>query len=249
MLARSVDAGNGWQWIADGFALFRRDAVVWVTITVALLVIWFAAAMIPLLGQIAINLFMPVFVAGIMLGCRALDEGKSLEFSHLFAGFRGKIGPLITVGAVHLAGIVALLVVLFAVAGSTMLSAVFSGGSDFGMLFAALRSVLVALAIGLLLYVPVVMLIWFAPLLIVFHDTPPVEAMKLSFRACWINVWSGLAYGAIVLVLWLVASIPFLLGLLFFNHTATTEIYTSYKDIFVPGDAPPAAAPRNPLLS
>ena len=47
-----------------------------------------AAAFIPFLGGLAMTLFGPVFAAGIVVGCKALDEGEELELGHLFAGFR-----------------------------------------------------------------------------------------------------------------------------------------------------------------
>ena len=39
------------------------------------------------------------------------------------------------------------------------------------------------------------MLIWFAPLLVVFNGLPPLEAMKLSFAACLKNMLPFLVYG------------------------------------------------------
>ena len=47
----------------------------------------------------------PVFAGGVMLGCKALDEGGELELGHLFAGFKEKLGTLAAVGAIYLVAV------------------------------------------------------------------------------------------------------------------------------------------------
>ena len=96
---RAVPAGNGWSWIAAGWELFKRQPGAWIGIVVVLFVIFLAAAFIPVIGSIAVMVLFPVFVGGLMLGCRALREGGRLEIGHLFAGFRGHIGTLAAVDA------------------------------------------------------------------------------------------------------------------------------------------------------
>jgi uncharacterized membrane protein len=83
------------------------------------------------------------------------------------------------------------------------------------------------------LLVPLVMAIWFAPALVVFHDVAPIEAMKQSFRACLKNVVPFLIYGIIVLGLGIVATIPFGLGWLVLGPTLIGSTYYSYRDIFL----------------
>src|SRR6185295_11178749 len=89
----------------------------WIGITVVFIAIFFAMALVPFAGMIAQYLLMPVFMAGIVLGCRAIDEGKSLEFNHLFAGFQTRFGTLAAVGGLYLAGFVAIMVVVMLITG------------------------------------------------------------------------------------------------------------------------------------
>lgn len=247
MEARVVEAGRGWQWIVGGFALFRMNPLVWVSLTVILVLMWMISLMIPMIGPLLFNLFSPALFAGLMVGCKALESGGQLELAHLFAGFRKSASPLVTIGGVYLVGTIVVVGIVFLVAGDSMLPAVMSKSPpDMEAMAAALRSMALGLTIGLAFYIPLLMMIWFAPLLIVFHDQPPVAAMQLSFRACWINMQPFLVYGLAILVLWFIASIPLLLGLVILLPVLICSAYTSYKDVFSLGAAP--AAGGNPLL-
>lgn len=247
MEARIVEAGRGWQWIADGFALFRKNPLVWISLTVILVLMWMVSLMVPMIGPLLFNLFSPALFAGLMVGCKALESGNQLELAHLFAGFKKSASPLVTIGGVYLVGTIVVVGIVFVAAGGSMLPAMMSKSElDMEAMAAALRSMALGLTIGLAFYAPLLMMIWFAPLLIVFHDQSPVEAMKLSFRACWINMLPFLVYGLVILVLWFIASIPLFLGLVILLPVLICSVYASYKDIFSPGAAP--AAGGNPLL-
>src|SRR5215813_2448390 len=84
---RSVEAGQGWAWIASAFGLFRKRAAAWIGITVVLFVLLFVLNLIPFIGTIANTLLMEVFLGGLLLGCRALDNDGEFGVGQLFAGF------------------------------------------------------------------------------------------------------------------------------------------------------------------
>jgi uncharacterized membrane protein len=85
----------------------------------------------------------------------------------------------------------------------------------------------------LALLLPVVMAIWFAPPLVVFHDKSAVEAMQESFTGCLRNIVPFLLYGLVMLVLGVLAAIPFGLGWLVLGPVLAASLYTSYKDIYL----------------
>jgi uncharacterized membrane protein len=247
MEARIVEAGRGWQWIVDGFALFRKNPLVWIALTVILVLMWMISLMIPMIGPLLFNLFSPALFAGLMIGCKALESGEQLELAHLFAGFQKSASPLVTIGGIYLVGTIVVVGIVFVSAGGSMLPAVMDKSQpDIETMAAAVRSMALGLTLGFAVYIPLLMMIWFAPLLIVFHDQTPVAAMKLSFRACWVNMMPFLVYGLVVLVLWFVASIPLLLGLVVLLPLLICSVYASYKDIFNPAEAP--VTDSNPLL-
>ncbi|HJQ62753.1 MAG TPA: BPSS1780 family membrane protein [Burkholderiales bacterium] len=247
MNARVVEAGKGWQWIVDGFGLFRKYPLMWISLTVVLVLMWMVSFLIPLVGPLLFNLLSPVLFAGLMIGCKAVEGGEELELSHLFAGFKKNPTALVTIGGVYLVGTIVVVGVIFLAAGGSMPTAVLDKSGDMQAVAAAMRSMAFALLVGLTLYLPLLMLIWFAPLLVVFHDLNPVEAMKMSFFACLSNWLAFLVYGVIILVLWFIASIPIFLGLVILLPVLICSFYASYKDIFLAA-APKPAGGGNPFL-
>jgi len=241
--ARVVAPARGWQWLFEGFWLFRKTPVIWLALTIALGLMWAVSLVIPVLGPLLFNLLSPALFAGLMIGCRALESGKPLEIGHLFAGFRQHAAPLVTVGGVYLVGTVVVVGIVLVVAGGSMLPAVLTKpGTDIETLRAAARSMSLALAVGAAVYVPLLMVIWFAPLLVVFDGLAPVAAMKLSFTACVSNTVPFLVYGVAVLMVWVILSLPAALGaaggllvvalLVASIPVLICSVYTSYRDIF-----------------
>lgn len=235
MAPRTVNAGNGWQWIVDGFSLFRTAALPWIALTLLLTIVWIVSLLIPILGPLVFNLFSAVLFAGVLIGCRDVEQGKPLEVKHLLAGFESNVPALVTVGGVHLVGAIAILGVVFGVVGVSTFAAMQPGKPpDLATSMALLRNVLIALVIALVLYTPLIMAIWYAPALIIFDRLGAMDAMKQSFAACWVNMTPFLIYGIALTLLFVVAAIPLLLGLLVLLPVMFCSIYTSYRDIFHP---------------
>jgi uncharacterized membrane protein len=229
---RTVPAENGWQWIVQGWNLFKRAPGVWIALMVVFIVVSIVLAFIPVLGSIASMALTPVFTAGMMIGCRALDEGGELKVEHLFAGFRERFGTLLSVGLLYLAAVLVIALVAGLVTGVKLFSLMDDGGIDPGAAASAVLSILLALLIMLALLVPVFMALWFAPALVVFHGHGALEALKASFEGCLKNIVPFLVQGMILLVASIVASIPFGLGWLVLGPVLIASIYTAYRDIY-----------------
>ncbi len=228
---QGVAAGRGWDWIASGWELFKKQAGMWIALVLVAFVIFFVLAMIPVVGSLATFVLSPVFAAGVLAGSRAVDEGRGLEIGHLFAGFREKLAPLATVGAIYLGAAVAIALGVGLATGASIF-AMMSGAGEAATPAAAL-SLILALLIMLALLLPVVMAVWFAPALVLFHDKGAVDAMKESFSGCLRNVVPFLVYGVVMMVFGVIAAIPLGLGWLVLGPVLCTSFYTSYKDIYV----------------
>lgn len=229
---KGVAAGRGWDWIAAGWELFKRQAGMWIALALVALVIFVVLAFIPFLGSIASFILTPVFGAGVVIGCRAVEEGRPLEIGHLFAGFREKLGPLATVGAIYLGTAVVIALVVGLATGASIFALMSGARPDMATPAAAL-TVILALLIMLALLLPVVMAVWFAPPLVVFHGKSAVEAMQESFTGCLRNIVPFLVYGVVMLALSLLASIPLGLGWLVLGPVLAASLYTSYQDIYL----------------
>jgi uncharacterized membrane protein len=229
---RGVAAGHGWSWIAQGWDLFKRQPVLWIGIAVTLFVILLVLAFIPLLGPLANAVLWPVLSAGLLIGCRALAEGGTLEFGHLFAGFRDRFGTLVAVGAISF-GVSLVIGILVAVAMGVSMFTMFGGGPGPNAAPEALMTMALATLVMFALLLPLMMALWFAPALVVFHERGPVEALKESFTGCLKNIVPFLIYGLIGLVLAILASIPVGLGWLLLGPVLIGSLYASYRDIYL----------------
>lgn len=230
---RSVNAGQGLVWLQQGWTMFLRNPGTWVIIALVLLIIQMVLAFIPVIGSLASCLLSPVFVGGLLLGCRALDNGGELRFEHLFAGFSGASGPLVTVGALFAGGMLAIFLITFLVGGGAALTGFAMGRSNAGVGVAtAFSGIMLAGLLYLALSIPLLMAYWFAPALVLFKDMRPIDAMKASFSASLNNILPFFIYGIVCFVLMVVAMIPFGLGLLVLFPWLVASLYASYVDIF-----------------
>src|SRR4029434_779413 len=83
----AVPAGRGVDWWQSAWQLFTAAPGAVIIITLVYVAHMMVLSFIPRLGQIAMSLLNPVFLGGIMLGCREQDRGGALSVQHLFAGF------------------------------------------------------------------------------------------------------------------------------------------------------------------
>ncbi len=234
---RSVPAGHGWKWLADGWALFRRQAGAWILITVVFLAVSIVIAIVPVLGNIAGYVLGPIFAGGLMLGCHELARGGELRLGHLFDGFRDRFGRLALVGVAYFLMFLGAFLVAFAIAGAGLgLGWLFGiGGGDPLPGAIGATTMLLAVLVALALMVPAAMAIWFAPALVVLNDFGVADALKTSFGACLKNLVPFLVYGLAFVGLAILASIPLMLGWFALVPTIIASVYTAYRDIFYAG--------------
>lgn len=215
---------NGWNWIQNGFEMFRKSPKVWAAIFFAYLLISISLYLfLPLIGLILFYLVDPLFVAGFMLGCKAIDSGHKLEISHLFSAFKHNASRLVTLGGINLVG----RIIIFGVIGLVFVNSGYDvyldkiGQGDFDWLFSS--SVELKLLIWLLvvaaLMLPLYMAYWFSPALVEFDEIEPFDAVHLSLKGCIKNAKVFLFYGfsllAIIIAFFLaVAVIGGILGLI-----------------------------------
>ncbi len=230
--SRAVGAGRGWDWIAEGFDLFKKAPGIWILTIVIFFACSVVIGIIPVIGAIANIIIMQIFVGGLMLGCRALDNGESLEIGHLFAGFSTRTGDLVVLGVLTIVGWIVAVIPAILIAGGGAFMSMMMGGNPGAQFGAMGLTFMLGLLITLAIAVPLYMALWFAPALVVFNGLKPVEAMKASFAGCLKNIVPFLLYGIVVLVLCFVAAIPFGLGFLVLGPVAVASMYTGYRDIF-----------------
>lgn len=243
MNIRKVRAGRGWQWVVEGVALFKKSPVNWFLMVGVILVAAKIVMMIKFVGLLVL-LVAPVVLIGFMEGCRALEYGKDLKFGYLLSGFVRNTAGLITLGGVSLAGNFLSLVVITTVGGEAIAEVMkfmaqqkVTPENAHLIRDAASQAMMAGLA-GWIISIPLMMALWFAPLLVYFNNLKPLNALLHSFWACWKNFGAFLLYGMVLAAALMLATPVAMatrvldLALWLIMPVVIPTIYASYKDIF-----------------
>ena len=266
MQIKTVESGRGAGWLLDGADFFTRDIKNWAAASLALVIMSYLAGKVPAgMGELVFNVLSPVFLGGLMLGCRTQDQGGQFPFPSLFAGFGDRFVPLLLIGVILLAGIFVLVlfavisIFLFGINLASILDALQSGDishvdSNFSL---ALIPILIAIGAS----VPLFMAVWFAPALIVLANLGVSAALKQSFAGCLANIVPFLVYGAaglgICIALVFATGIFSLFGsmlakmlfgacMLILIPVTTASIHIGYKEIFSGDAAAPVVTATGP---
>lgn len=243
MEARKVAAGNGLLWIKQGYWLFKKSPVLWVVLTVIGVMGLLSLSIIPVIGDPLATLLFPILLAGFMLGCRALELGEELELAHLFAGFHKNASSLVTLGGINLASQYLILGVMKLTGGAALVEILMSGKpvENQEVLMQATEGAGLAILLGMLLFGVLLMAMQLAPMLVIFGKAAPVAALKASLQAFIRNMLPMTAYGVMMMMLALLASIPMMLGWIILMPVMITSVYAIYRDLFPAQiESPPA---------
>jgi hypothetical protein len=244
---RKVAASQGFQWVAAGFRLYRKNPLLLSAAFGVLFGVVMALGLIPVVGGSLSELASPLMVAGFMAAYRALDDGKELELPNFMAGVQGPAIPLMAVGAVQLLGTLLISQIMLGMGFDPQ--AVMTAAQtqkDPAELQAILNQAMPAIFTGLLLFTPLIMATWFAPALILFGGARPATALGVSLRAVAKN-WAAMLVNGLTLgaVLFLAALVPMLLGLLVAMPILFGSLYASYQAIFAVWADDSASASEN----
>ena len=251
MRAQNLPAASGWQWLSHGFAIYRRNPLLFALQVMSYWFIILLINIVPLLGTLIAALINPALLVGLMLSARQLEQDKSVSVRTLFEAFRGDYKPLLWLGGLYLlASLAALSLSVLADGGEFLRFLTSDKTEDSAAAEGAMWLPITFVACGML---PVFMAWWFAPVLVAWHQQTVGKALFFSFMACAINwrpflvyslalivvagILPGLALG--VLGVLLPASLAPLLGTapLFaaagvLAPTIFASFYVAYRDIF-----------------
>lgn len=220
---RVVEGTRGSSWWGEGWRLFRLRPAMWIAIVLLYLVATVLVSLVPYVGDLGTSLLTPVFMGGMMIGCRALDRGEPLRVLHLFEGFQAThFVQLLVIGAVN----VVLAIGLKLVSGAGLLGTealeqlAMAQDPMAGLAGSALAMSATALFVLLLVLVAAAvfaMLNWFAPALVALRGVRGIEAMKVSFVAClrnWVPflVYSLIAAAVSIIVVIVLTIVALVLG-------------------------------------
>jgi hypothetical protein len=185
--SRAVAAGNAFDWLRQGWALFAVSPGGWIAITIVLLVLMLGLNIVPLVGALAANLLTPLLAAGLLESCQKAADGLAPEVGDLFAGFKHNTGNLVTVGVFYMTAMLVVLLIVLALGGGSVAGGLMMGRpAGIGLAFGGL---LLAMLLSLALTVPLVMALWFAPALVYFNNMMPLPALKAISMPALKTLW------------------------------------------------------------
>jgi hypothetical protein len=252
MQARIVGLQRGARWLGEGWQLFRGAPLGWLAMVFAYWLLMTFASLLPLVGVLIAPVLVPAFSVGLMAAARAVGSGQRLELALLFEGFRRPaLRTQLVLGLAYLACL-ALVLSASALADNGALARWMTTGQRPDEDALQSEAFLAALACAALLYVPVMMMFWFAPPLAAWHATGAGKALFFSFFACLMNWRAFLAYGTVTAAVTLVLPFLALSGLMLASGgalavpvvslafplllvllpTLFASFYVSYRDVF-----------------
>lgn len=238
---RRIASGHCVDWLAGGWRLFMAIPGVWLQQSLLFMAILFAIGVVPLIGWAVVLVAFPVLSAGMLWTAAETAAGRRPGVAGLFIGLRRHAGNLLMVGIFYLlGGLLAGLVGALVGGGAALTGYVLGALAGMGL---TLGGVVLGSAVFMVLWVVLIMALWFAPSLVLFHDVAPLEAMRLSVEACIRNVLPFALMAVMLYVLIWLAMLPAGLGMLVLVPVMAGAVYTSYQDVFGERPALPEAPP------
>ncbi|QID16636.1 hypothetical protein G3580_02720 [Nitrogeniibacter mangrovi] len=186
MQAYKRTPSHGIAWVAQGFALWKRNPALVTYLTFGYLLMLVVINTIPFIGQVIAALVMPAVSLGVLNGLLAVHEKRKVGPDVLFSGFKSDIHALVTVGGLYLIGSL-LALAASAIADGGILLQILTGfrAPDEDTMNAP--GLFTAALITVALTTPLMMAYWFAPMLVGWQKVSAPKAMFFSLVACWRN--------------------------------------------------------------
>lgn len=183
-----LPAGAGFTWLREGLRLFGRQPIGLPAMVVLYLMMLVAPALLPIVGIAISGVLAPFASVGLLGACRDAAEGRMptpLAFSQPFRPTPARL-QMLRLGIIN-----AILLLIVATLAALLVPELPDGEAPQSLQDVPLPSLLTQL----LLYLPVMALMWFAPVLTGWHGIAPAKAMFGSVVACWRNVGPMLIFG------------------------------------------------------
>jgi hypothetical protein len=209
---------QGLRWIRDGLRLFGRQPFALAALSAFYLLLVLFPTTVPLLGPALAGVVAPFASFGMMQACRETERGTTPTPVAFMFALRSDPPrrQMLRLGVIHAAVLLAVGTVLaltgvddaIRILPTESVTVAAGPGSVAGSNMPAFQVNGPLLALQFLIFLPLEMAMWFAPVFVGWHGVPAGKAMFFSFFACWRNKWALLVYTlATVLLCALVATL------------------------------------------
>ena len=238
-----IPARRGFAWLGAAFHVFRTKPFAWLGLCAGWMLITFVLAFIlfPPVGSAIASFLQPVFFASFALAVRKQEQGGEPVMGDLFAGFRTHFRSLVMLGAILTLielGILMLMGLMGLPTGREL-----AGVETIADYVKALKGKEWILLAGFFMTVAAKGALWFAPPLIALHGMSTSHAARWSVYAALANIGAMFAYGLTLMALFLLAMMPWGLGLLVAVPMMAISTYVGYREVFESRDQAPVSPP------
>ncbi|WP_225721149.1 BPSS1780 family membrane protein [Candidatus Vallotiella sp. (ex Adelges kitamiensis)] len=192
-----TSAKFGYIWIGKGIWLFHKNPLNLLAIFFTYVFSMTLIVHIPVVGSVLWLILVPGLYVGFMSACRDVLAGKHVFPLALFTGFRAHSSSvswqLLQLGLIYCALVTTSLFLTSIIDDGWLLKTVIIEVKPDNNV-AHSSALISSIVLGFLIYLPTMMLFWFAPLLTAWHGVPPIKSMFFSFVVCWRNRITFLVY-------------------------------------------------------
>ena len=178
-----LPAATGWQWIKDGFTLFRKQPAELSTLFLSYMFLMMIVTIIPLLGQLLPLVLVPVFSMAFMQACVQVEKGQRVYPNLLLTGFRSPaFKTLLLLGVLYVLAATAAIGASALVDGGVFWN-VMTGTEKVDAKTVQGSGITLAMLLAAALYTPAAMAFWFAAPLAAWQGMGLGKALFYSFYA------------------------------------------------------------------
>jgi hypothetical protein len=240
----------GWQWIKQGFALFRRQPTEMLTLFVLYIFLNGLLSLVPIVGPILRFVLVPVFSLPFIQACAYIEHDKRVYPKILFAGFTSPaFKPLLILGLLYLLAAVLALSTTYLIDGGAFWQAISSPTAPDAKTVEG-SSLALSTLFAASIYLSISLLLWYATPLIAWQNMGVGKAVFFScftviraIKAFFIYLLAWMAIGLLLIfsvstLFWALTSnvetevfmlLPFAILLMVVMQCS---IYPSYTQVF-----------------
>ena len=197
MQARTLPARAGLTWLRDGLRLYRRQPFAFTSLVILYTIGVSLLAYVPFIGLPLAAVLIPFGTLGLTLAGRDAERGKIPMPNLMVEPFRDprQRRALALLGCIN-AALVLLLVTLVSLLAADELARWKFIDGQVDPVSAGQNFPWDAVVAAALVYVPILMVTWFAPQLVAWHNLPIGKALFFSVFMCGRNRWPFLVLAA-----------------------------------------------------
>ena len=229
-----VPASAGITWIKLSFALFRAQPIGWISLVFAWLLTSFVLFFVPLIGGAVATILQPGFFASFVLAARDQEMGKPLGVHQLFAAFRANGRQLVAIGSITLLADLMVIAILGVLGFPYTIPVDANGMPDMRTYMQLMDGKQWMLVLYFAMMVTINGALWFTAAILALNQMPATHAIRWSCYALIANFFPMLVFGVVMMTIFLLAALPFFLGLLVAMPIYAISHYVSYRDLFRP---------------